>query len=208
MRIHEKSEVCSLEETVSHWIISKSLWPYGLWPTRLLCPWNSIGRNARRVAIPVYKGSSWPRDQTWISYTVGRFFTIWATRETQKMAVTKTCRHPDVQLPASRMVRNKIPLLQTQKLPSLRCFILAVHVDFDNILMTKQLCSASQGAICLCQNSRRHSVWNTHSVVVWGGGGEEFTSEISWWKRITRDFNMLTCTQIAKDIYLTFFSFI
>ena len=28
-------------------------------------------------------GSSQPRDQTWVSCTVGRFFTIWATREAQ-----------------------------------------------------------------------------------------------------------------------------
>ena len=27
------------------------------------------------------RGSSWPRDQTWVSYLVGRFFTIWDIRE-------------------------------------------------------------------------------------------------------------------------------
>ena len=27
------------------------------------------------------RGSSCPRDQTWVSYITGRFFTIWATRE-------------------------------------------------------------------------------------------------------------------------------
>ena len=32
------------------------------------------------VAIPFSRGSSQPRDQTWVSYIVGRFFTIWATR--------------------------------------------------------------------------------------------------------------------------------
>ena len=32
------------------------------------------------VAIPFSRGSSWPRDQTWVSCTVGRFFTIWATK--------------------------------------------------------------------------------------------------------------------------------
>ena len=26
-------------------VMSDSLWPHGLWPTRLLCPWNSPGRN-------------------------------------------------------------------------------------------------------------------------------------------------------------------
>ena len=33
------------------------------------------------VAIPFSKGFSWPRDQTWVSYTADEFFTIWATRE-------------------------------------------------------------------------------------------------------------------------------
>ena len=33
------------------------------------------------VAIPFSRGSSWLRDQTMVSCIVGRFFTIWATRE-------------------------------------------------------------------------------------------------------------------------------
>ena len=33
------------------------------------------------VAIPFSRGSSWPRDWTWVSCIAGRFFTIWATRE-------------------------------------------------------------------------------------------------------------------------------
>ena len=33
------------------------------------------------VAIPFSWGSSQPRDRTWVSLNVGRFFTIWATRE-------------------------------------------------------------------------------------------------------------------------------
>ena len=33
------------------------------------------------VAIPFSRGSSQPRDQTWVSCTTGRFLTIWATRE-------------------------------------------------------------------------------------------------------------------------------
>ena len=34
------------------------------------------------VAIPFSRESSQPRDWTWVSYITGRFFTIWATRET------------------------------------------------------------------------------------------------------------------------------
>ena len=26
-------------------VVSDSLWPHGLWPTRLLCPWNFLGKN-------------------------------------------------------------------------------------------------------------------------------------------------------------------
>ena len=36
------------------------------------------------VAIPFSKGSSWPRDQTWVSCIAGRFFTVWAIREAPK----------------------------------------------------------------------------------------------------------------------------
>ena len=31
--------------------------------------------------VPFSRGSSWPRDWTWVSYIAGRFFTIWATRK-------------------------------------------------------------------------------------------------------------------------------
>ena len=31
--------------------------------------------------MPFSRGSSWPRDWTWVSCTAGRFVTIWATRE-------------------------------------------------------------------------------------------------------------------------------
>ena len=33
------------------------------------------------AAIPFSRGSSWPRNRTWVSYVAGRFFTVWATRE-------------------------------------------------------------------------------------------------------------------------------
>ena len=33
------------------------------------------------VVTSFSRGSSWPRDQTWVSLTEGRLFTIWATRE-------------------------------------------------------------------------------------------------------------------------------
>ena len=36
------------------------------------------------VAIPFYRGSSQPRDQTQVSHIAGEFFTSWATREAQE----------------------------------------------------------------------------------------------------------------------------
>ena len=41
------------------------------------------------VTMPFYKGSSWPRDQTRVSCTAGRFFTIWPTREAQRKELRK-----------------------------------------------------------------------------------------------------------------------
>ena len=34
------------------------------------------------VAMPSSRRSSWPTDWTWVSCIAGRFFTVWATRET------------------------------------------------------------------------------------------------------------------------------
>ena len=48
------------------------------------------------VTIPFPRGSSWPRDQTRVSYIVGRFFTIRATKE-----------NPDI----DRVVMNTASLL-------------------------------------------------------------------------------------------------
>ena len=58
-----------------------TLWSHGLYPTRLLCPWDYPGKNTGMVASPFSKGSSQPRNRTWVSLTAGRFFTDWATRE-------------------------------------------------------------------------------------------------------------------------------
>ena len=41
------------------------------------------------AAISFSRGSSWPRDQTQVSRTVGRCFTIWATREVPKRLLMK-----------------------------------------------------------------------------------------------------------------------
>ena len=41
---------------------------HGLWPTRLLCPWDSPGKNTGVGCYSSSRGSSQPRDQTHIAY--------------------------------------------------------------------------------------------------------------------------------------------
>ena len=71
----------SESECVSHSIMSYSLWSHRLRSTRLLCPWDSPGKNTEVVAISFSRGSSQTRDWTWVSHIAGRFFIIWVTRE-------------------------------------------------------------------------------------------------------------------------------
>ena len=40
-------------------------------------------RTLEWTAIPFSRGCSWPRDRTQVSCITGKFFTVWATRETQ-----------------------------------------------------------------------------------------------------------------------------
>ena len=49
------------KKSVSCSILSHFLWPLGLQPTRLFCPWVLQARILEWVAIPFSKGSSWPR---------------------------------------------------------------------------------------------------------------------------------------------------
>ena len=60
---------------------SDSLRPHGLWPARLLCPWNSPDSILKWVSCPFSRGSSWPRNRTRVSCIAGRFFTSLATRD-------------------------------------------------------------------------------------------------------------------------------
>ena len=46
-------------------------------------------RGLEWVANSFSRGSSWSRDRTWVSHTVGRRFTVWATREAQSFRELK-----------------------------------------------------------------------------------------------------------------------
>ena len=68
-------------ESVSDLVVSNSLWPHGLWPTRLLCPWRFPGKNIGVAAISYSWASSWPGDQMFISCISQQILYPWATWE-------------------------------------------------------------------------------------------------------------------------------
>ena len=74
---------------ISHSVASDSLPPHGLDPAKLLCPWDFPGISTELCCHSLLQGIFLTRDQTWISHTAGRFFTIWATREAQDYHMTQ-----------------------------------------------------------------------------------------------------------------------
>ena len=50
-------------------VMSNSFQPYGPWPTRHLCPWDSPGKNIAMCSLSYSSGYSWSRDWTGVSCT-------------------------------------------------------------------------------------------------------------------------------------------
>ena len=70
-------------------VVSDSLQPYGPQPARLLCPWNSPGKNTGVVSHVLLQGVSPTQDSNYTFLVspalVGQFFTISATWEARGM---------------------------------------------------------------------------------------------------------------------------
>ena len=96
-------DIIKKENRISCSIISNSLQPHGLWSARFLCPWNSPGKNTGEGCRFLLQEIMWTRDQTQVSRTAGRFFTIWATRKT-----------PDIVYSDSKKFREKDHLERRQ----------------------------------------------------------------------------------------------
>ena len=64
-------------ESVNHSVVSDSLRPHGLQPARLLCPWNSPGKNTGVGCHFLLQGIVPPKNKSWISWAAGGFFPIW-----------------------------------------------------------------------------------------------------------------------------------
>ena len=61
-------------------VMSDSLQPYGCSLPVSSVPGILQARILEWIAFPFSRGSSWPRDQTWVFCIAGRLFAIWATR--------------------------------------------------------------------------------------------------------------------------------
>ena len=72
------------KESVSCSVISDSMRPHGLLLTKLLCPWNSPGKNTGVGYHVLLQGIFPTQGLNLGSYIAGRLFTIWATREAPK----------------------------------------------------------------------------------------------------------------------------
>ena len=54
----------------------------GWWSTRLLCPFNCLGKKPGVGSHSLLQGFPQPRDKAQVSCISGTFFTVWATRKT------------------------------------------------------------------------------------------------------------------------------
>ena len=70
-------------ESVSPSVLSDSLWSHGLQTARLLCPWNSPGKNTEVGSHALLHGIFLIQESNLGFLYCSRFFTIWATREAQ-----------------------------------------------------------------------------------------------------------------------------
>ena len=63
------------------------LWPHGLWPARLFCPWNSPGKNTGVGSHSLLQGIFLTQGSNLGICVAGRFFTVWATREALTLCI-------------------------------------------------------------------------------------------------------------------------
>ena len=61
---------------LSRSVVSDSLRPHGLWPTRLLCPWDSPGKNTGVGGHALLQGVFPTQGSNPVSHIAGRFVTI------------------------------------------------------------------------------------------------------------------------------------
>ena len=75
-RAHRTSRSLKRETKVLVAQLYRILLPHGLEPTRLLCPWNSPGKNTGVGCHSFLQGIFLTQRSNWVSCIAGRFFTI------------------------------------------------------------------------------------------------------------------------------------
>ena len=81
--------------------MSDCLWPHELQPTRLLCPWDSPGKNTG-VGCPFFLQGIFPIQELDWSLLHGRWILYhWATRDMYNLKITFNIRHLTLQIKMS-----------------------------------------------------------------------------------------------------------
>ena len=78
--------------THGEWVKVAESWPVLCDPMDHTVPGILQARILEWVALPFSRGSSQPRDRTWVSHIAGRLLTSWATREVLKHGI----RHKNI----------------------------------------------------------------------------------------------------------------
>ena len=73
-----------------------------------------FSRHEHWIAIPFSRGSSQPRDQTWVSCIAGRFFSIWASRASVDI---HRCKEHITHMPLLFIILLQVLLVSPQKNP-------------------------------------------------------------------------------------------
>ena len=72
------------------------------------------------VFIPFSRGSCWPRDQTRVSHSTGRFFTVWVTRKSWEEYVTHSGKkEKKIEIPAAAAAAAAAAAKSLQSCPTL-----------------------------------------------------------------------------------------
>ena len=78
---------------VSYSALSDSLWPHGLYPASLLCPWNSPGKNTSVDSHFLLQGILPIQGLNPSLLHCSRFFTVWATGEAWSASSLRSNTH-------------------------------------------------------------------------------------------------------------------
>ena len=106
---------------VSHSVRTNCLQPHGLQPSRLLCPWNSPGKNTGVGCHFLLQGVFWPRDWThiscvsstagWFSKSVNTEFDQWALKKGNKNTTLLEATHTHTHSHSITNLSKKLPRL-------------------------------------------------------------------------------------------------